>query len=164
MWFPERGLPNQQAAKAGTFCASGAELAADCGWGWCDKNVSGPGQPSVQEMGLAALATLAANLTQWPVGRLCRGHSDIFYVPTRFMASFARFAPALRAVFHEAAVPTLLHLVLWEANARDQFEFTHCNGSCCDRAGDDLGNYTCAHRLDLTNRTVVQNVVLALLP
>jgi len=179
MWFPERGLPNDNPQKAGTFCASGAELAADCGWGWCNVNASYPGQPSEQWQALRALERL--QLAHWPPGRICRMHSDIFYVPVRFMAGVSRIAWAFNTTFHvcwrvcalraahvphpqEVAVPTILHIALWEAEQRDAFQHTLCNGSCCEPAGAELLNYNCAHRLNLSNRTVREQVVLALLP
>ena len=164
LWIPERGLPNQHPEEAATFCASGEELARDCGWGWCMVNMSFPGQISEKEQALRALALVQPGLSQWPAGRVCRMHSDIFYVPVRFMAEVGRVAWAFNTTFHEVAIPTILHIALWEGEAREAFQHTHCNGSCCDRAGDDLANYTCAHRLDLTNRTVREKVVLTLLP
>lgn len=172
MWFSEYGLPGNEAplrvggmARTPHFCAQGPELEADCVWGWCTKERDYPGQPSMKEEGLAALAALAANpgLLHWPAGRLCRGHSDIFYIPARFMAGFVKYAPAFNATFHEVAVPTIIQLVMTEAGLPNAYTHTQCEGSCCERAGDDLRAYNCAHRLDLRNRTVREGMVLALL-
>ena len=172
MWFSEYGLPgNEQPTRVGGmgrtphFCASGQALADDCQWGWCTRDRDYPGQPSMKEEGATALARLAASpgLRLWPEGRLCRGWSDIFYIPARFMARFASYAPAFNVTFHEVAMPTLIQLTMVEAGAPEAFTHTRCEGSCCERAGDDLRSYTCAHRLDLRNRTVREGVVLALL-
>jgi hypothetical protein len=162
VWLAERGLPNNNPSKINLTCLSGPELAADCGWGWCDKNRDYPGQLSIQEEGLIELQALQANLTRWPPGQLCRGHADIWYIPTRFMQSFARISSVFKRTFHECAVPTAIQIALTEAGASDQFQHLSCNGSCCDRAGMALGEYNCAHRLDLLNETVRELVATTL--
>ena len=146
-------------------CLEGDALAADCEWGWCDRDRDFKGQLSMKEEGLLALAALdrAGALGAWPAGRLCRGHSDIFYLPHRHFGTFGRLAPPFNATFHEVAVPTLIQMCLWLANARDAFVHTQCDGSCCERAGDDLADYNCAHRLELRNRTVRELVIFALM-
>lgn len=100
----------------------------------------------------------------WPEGHLCRGHADIFYVPARFFRAFAQIAPFFETSNHEIAVHTILEMSAALAGlGPDAFIDTACNGSCCEDAGPDLAAYNCAHRLDLTNETVRQSVVLTLL-
>jgi len=174
-WFPEMGLPGNSVpadvehgrdmGRTRHTCLEGDALKADCEWGWCDKDRDFKGQLSMQEEGLVALAALSASgqLHAWPPGRLCRGHSDIFYLPHRYFSTFGRLVQAFNRTFHEVAVPTIIQMCLWEEGTRDAFVHTQCDGSCCERAGDDLLSYNCAHRLDLRNRTVRELVINALL-
>jgi len=174
-WFPEMGLPGntvepdlahgRDMGRTRHTCLEGAALEGDCEWGWCSKDRDFKGQPSMKEEGLTALAELgrAGALGSWPPGRLCRGHSDIFYLPHRHFATFGRLAPSFATTFHEVAVPTLIQMCLWQADARTAFAHTQCDGSCCERAGDNLADYNCAHRLELRNRTVRELVIFALM-
>jgi len=118
----------------------------------------------------------------------CVGWSDLYHVPTEGLRPFVELASLFQrhAVFHEVAVPTILHLL---ASSHGEEVLETCVGCCCCDVNmtanpePDAANITrasatgedrntsraphgawpapsthCAHRIDLTKATVRQAV------
>jgi hypothetical protein len=116
-----------------------------------------------QAMAAARLIALhegkyVVNTKEW-----CVGWTDIYYVPKQYFADYIFLSSIFGAlhVFHEVAVPTIIHII-------DQSRRTHpllsilqrfgeCWGSCCAKNPDahDILFNRCGHRLDYLNETVV---------
>jgi len=114
IWLNENGIWGLT-----DFCGQGAELENDTAWHW-GYTAKREGIVSVQE------AMNHGLLKKWPPGRMCRGHADIYYVPTRFMPTFASVAPYFYNSFHEAGVPTLLHISMAEADLDEKGKGVTC--------------------------------------
>ncbi|RDW84823.1 UDP-galactose transporter [Coleophoma cylindrospora] len=92
----------------------------------------------------------------------CIGWTDIYYVPRRFFADYIFLSSIFGgfSVFHEVAVPTMLHIID-ESRRRHPSRsiidrFGDCWGSCCasnPNVQDILWN-RCGHRLDYVNEKV----------
>ena len=83
-------------------------------WGWWDD-----AWPKCQ------IAALASNMTH-----CCCGWSDLLYLPAAMVMPFCKSAALFRDVWHEVAIPTILHALI----GREQTAVTlaHCLGGCCE--------------------------------
>ncbi|KAL3426432.1 UDP-galactose transporter [Phlyctema vagabunda] len=124
-------------------------------WGWNEK---------FHHASMAASAVVdhfdmdyTVNPEEW-----CVGWTDIYYVPRRFFADYIFLSSVFGgfSVFHEVAVPTMLHIID-ESRRRHPSRgvldrFGDCWGSCCASNPDqhDILWNRCGHRLDYVNEEV----------
>lgn len=92
----------------------------------------------------------------------CVGWSDIYFIPRRFFKDFISLSKlfAKFEVMHEAAIPTMLHII--DQSRRESIltpvldRFGDCWGSCCAENPEihDVLWARCGHKLDYTNESV----------
>lgn len=93
----------------------------------------------------------------------CVGWTDIYYIPKRFFADYIFLSQIFGgfSVFHEVAVPTIVHIIDSSRRrhpARGIIDrFGDCWGSCCasNPAVDDVMWNRCGHRLNYLDTPVV---------
>ncbi|TAQ89874.1 hypothetical protein B7494_g1813 [Chlorociboria aeruginascens] len=93
----------------------------------------------------------------------CVGWTDIYYVPKRFFADYIFLASIFGgfSVFHEVAVPTMIHIIDQSRRRHPMRsvmdKFGDCWGSCCASNPDehDILWNRCGHRLDYLNEAVI---------
>ena len=101
-------------------------------WGWWDD-----AWPKCQ------IAALASNMTH-----CCCGWSDLLYLPAAMVMPFCKSAALFRDVWHEVAIPTILHAL----TGREQTAVTlaHCLGGCCENVPWSKARLAaCSHKVDL---------------
>ncbi|KAF4962840.1 hypothetical protein FSARC_9083 [Fusarium sarcochroum] len=96
------------------------------------------------------------------IHEFCVGWSDIYFIPRKFFKDYIVAAPIFKSfdVFHEVAIPTMLHIV--DNSHRDNRYvpamelFADCWGYCCadNPTIYDVTTYRCGHRLDYRNKEV----------
>ncbi|KAK0109322.1 hypothetical protein ONS96_003141 [Cadophora gregata f. sp. sojae] len=111
---------------------------------------------------LEALASLTAANTDYVFDpdEWCTGWSDIYYVPRHLWVDYIYLAYtfAAHSVFHEMAVPTILHIIDQTRRQRELSSIISfigdCYGGCCaPGAGmEDLLSHRCGHKLDYQGR------------
>jgi hypothetical protein len=98
------------------------------------------------------------NPSEW-----CVGWTDIYYIPRRFFKDYIFLSEIFGGfeVFHEVAVPTIIHIID-ESRRSHPFipvtdRFGECFGSCCDGnpSEADVLWHRCGHRLDYLNDAVI---------
>ncbi|KAM0324835.1 hypothetical protein ACHAQA_007801 [Verticillium albo-atrum] len=86
----------------------------------------------------------------------CVGWSDIYYIPRRFFADYIFLSEVFGGfdVFHEVAIPTMLHIID-QSRRRNPYKpvmerIGDCWGSCCasNPTVEDVLEARCGHRLD----------------
>jgi hypothetical protein len=127
-------------------------------WGWGPEHrFHDQGQKAVK-----ALANLDLGYNV-DVDEWCVGWSDIYFVPRRFFADFIYLSNifATYQVFHEVAVPTMIHIIDRTRRAHPSRSVVNhigdCYGSCCSAGAHvhDVLDKRCGHRLDYMNTTVI---------
>jgi hypothetical protein len=93
----------------------------------------------------------------------CIGWSDIYYIPRRYFADYIFLSSIFAGfgVFHEIAVPTILHII--DQSRREHrsrsviYRLGDCWGDCCASGPDvaDVRWNRCGHRLDYMNEPVI---------
>ena len=83
---------------------------------------------------------------------LCNGHTDIYYIPGRLIASFNKYASLFREqnILNEIAIPTILKLIT------DTYVVQQC-GNCCKRMSVDSST-PCSHPVDLKNTSELHKI------
>jgi hypothetical protein len=125
-------------------------------WGW--------GQ-DFHRTAMAAAATLDNFGLNYKVNReeWCVGWSDIYYIPRRFFSDYIFLSEVFGAlgVFHEVAVPTMVHIIE-QSRRRNPFSpvmdrIGDCWGSCCasNPTKEDVLWARCGHRLNYLDQPVV---------
>lgn len=115
---------------------------------------------------LTALASLSAANTDYVFNpdEWCTGWSDIYYIPRHLWVDYIYLAYtfAAHSVFHEMAVPTILHILDQTRRTNELSSIItfigDCYGGCCaPGAGmEDLLAHRCGHKLDYRGREVVE--------
>lgn len=94
----------------------------------------------------------------------CTGWSDIYYVPRHLWVDYIYLAAffGARDVFHEMAVPTIMHILDQSRRKRELSSIVNfignCYGGCCAGGAnlEDLLSHRCGHKLDYAgDRNVV---------
>ncbi|KAH9217737.1 nucleotide-sugar transporter-domain-containing protein, partial [Leptodontidium sp. 2 PMI_412] len=94
----------------------------------------------------------------------CTGWSDIYYVPRHLWVDYIYLAAffGARDVFHEIAVPTIMHILDQSRRKRELSSIVNfignCYGGCCAGGAnlEDLLSHRCGHKLDYAgDRNVV---------
>ncbi|XMA07251.1 hypothetical protein WAI453_000042 [Rhynchosporium graminicola] len=86
----------------------------------------------------------------------CTGWSDIYYIPRHLWVDYIYLAAffGAREVFHEMAVPTIMHILDQSRRKRELSSIINyignCFGGCCAGGGklDDILSHRCGHKLD----------------
>jgi hypothetical protein len=160
-WILSQGLVGIGDKVIPSFCGKGDELAQESNWSW----------PMTRRDQVVATLDAFYNATSpppavWPRGRICFGHSDLYYLPVAAFHYFTKAAPFFSSVFHEVSVPTLLHLSCAESGVLNAP--LNCSGSCWDTSSlrGDLNNFACGHKIDLSDAAVADSMraVWALVP
>mmetsp|Transcript_83893 Transcript_83893/g.234159 ORF Transcript_83893/g.234159 Transcript_83893/m.234159 type:complete len:286 (-) Transcript_83893:84-941(-) len=131
---------------AGPRCLHKGEVDASS-WHWMD-GLRAAGEEAVDR---------ARRGLNWSLGepaRVCRGWVDLFYLPRRAWKDFRTLAPYFRRVFHESAVPTMLH-ILASSGRHPTREWLQCWGGPHDVAADPVDlmrRHVCGHKLSLHSR------------
>ncbi|KAL2071809.1 hypothetical protein VTL71DRAFT_13044 [Oculimacula yallundae] len=107
---------------------------------------------------LAALSDLEKANTDFTFDpeEWCTGWSDIYYIPRHLWVDYIYLAAffGARAVFHEMAVPTIMHIIDQSRRRRELSSIISyigdCYGGCCAGGGniDDVISHRCGHKLD----------------
>ena len=125
-------------------------------WGW---------QRKWHLQALQALQTLKSYYLGYKVreDEWCLGWSDIYFIPRRFFADYIFLSHVFgcKDVFHEVAVPTMLHIID-QTRRGSPFRSVidrigDCWGGCCDSSArvEDILWSRCGHRLDYLNQALV---------
>ncbi|KAG4441639.1 hypothetical protein IFR05_002846 [Cadophora sp. M221] len=94
----------------------------------------------------------------------CTGWSDIYYIPRHLWVDYIYLAAffGARDVFHEMAVPTIMHILDQSRRTRELSSIVnfigYCYGGCCAGGAnmEDLLSHRCVHKLDYAgDRNVV---------
>ncbi|CAL3967738.1 unnamed protein product [Diplocarpon coronariae] len=107
---------------------------------------------------LHALSDLAAAGTEFRFNprEWCVGWSDIYYIPRHLWPDYIYLATLFGAhgVFHELAIPTILHIIDQTRRQRELSSIVNwmgdCYGGCCSEGAtlDDLLEHRCGHKLN----------------
>lgn len=130
-------------------------------WGW-EKDIH---KKAMEAASAAMSSALTLNYTiddhEW-----CLGWSDIYYIPRRFFGDFIRLSKVFSNpqfdVFHEVAIPTIVHIIDNSLRENPHTSFVNhisdCWGDCCSAnpSVDDVLRYPCGHRLDYLNKPVTE--------
>ena len=91
-------------------------------------------------------------------GVLCGGWADLYHVPMRHAADFLELSQLFLGhhVFHEVAVPTVLHILTNGSDAQHVDVLNECFGCCCCDVDNWAGvapallaRFPCGHRLHM---------------
>jgi hypothetical protein len=113
---------------------------------------------------LGEFRTFSGSLFQsgFPTNCPCPSWSDLYYIPRQYFSDFITLAEVFAGlnVFHEVAIPTILHII-------DETRQSHPTRSIIERLGDCWGDCCasnptvvdilwkrCGHRLDFTAEDV----------
>ena len=127
-------------------------------WGWGPKHrLHDQGQKAVKALASMDLG-YNVDVDEW-----CVGWSDIYFIPRRFFADFIYLSNIFAAyqVFHEVAVPTIIHIIDRTRRAHPSRSVVNhigdCYGSCCSAGAHlhDVLDKRCGHRLDYMNAMVI---------
>lgn len=115
-------------------------------------------------------AMAAATIVEQHAGRFivntkewCVGWSDIYYIPKKYFPDYIFLANVFGVfqVFHEVAVPTIVHIIDQSRRAHPSRSimkrFGDCWGDCCSENPDvrDILSHRCGHRLDYRQNDIV---------
>jgi len=121
-------------SRAQTCFSLGDELNNEPTWFWWDNS---------QAACASAIRTSGVAFNQ-----CCFGWSDLVYLPASTHKRFRSMAWAFQGVFHEVALPTILHALAYDGVA--MLAFVDCTGGCCwDLEWLSVGGALCHHRVML---------------
>ncbi|KAK2624938.1 hypothetical protein QTJ16_005307 [Diplocarpon rosae] len=86
----------------------------------------------------------------------CVGWSDVYYIPRHLWTDYIYLATIFgsRGVFHELAIPTIIHIIDQTRRQRELSSIVNwlgdCYGGCCSEGAtlDDLLEHRCGHKLN----------------